>query len=73
MAYFSKVIDARLAAGTFNSGLLATEAGTFGRAAGNALITAFRSGTASVLHEKLYGFDALVTIPTFLVTFWLTK
>ena len=39
LSLFSKVISARLATGTFNSGFLATEAGTFGRSCGNALIS----------------------------------
>lgn len=41
LSLFSKVISAKLATGVFNSGFLATEAGTFGRSCGNALISLF--------------------------------
>mmetsp|Transcript_5343 Transcript_5343/g.11783 ORF Transcript_5343/g.11783 Transcript_5343/m.11783 type:complete len:86 (+) Transcript_5343:1-258(+) len=37
----SKVIPTALATGTFNSGLLATLVGTFGRASGDVFISAF--------------------------------
>jgi hypothetical protein len=39
MALLSKLVSPELAKGTFNSGLLATEAGTFGRVLGDAAIT----------------------------------
>ena len=39
MSLLSKVVPPSLARGTFNSGLLATEAGTFGRAVGDMLVT----------------------------------
>ena len=39
MSLLSKVVSPRLAAGTFNSGLLATEIGTFGRALGDTYIS----------------------------------
>jgi len=39
MSTLSKVVHPRLAAGTFNSGLLATELGTLGRAVGDTLIS----------------------------------
>lgn len=41
MSLLSKVISPELARGTFNSGLLATEAGTFGRVLGDLVITVF--------------------------------
>jgi nitrate/nitrite transporter NarK len=41
MALLAKVISPELARGTFNSGLLATEAGTFGRVLGDFCITLF--------------------------------
>ena len=39
MAMLSKVVSPRLAKGTFNSGLLSTEAGTIGRVVGDMFIT----------------------------------
>ena len=39
MSLLSKVVSPRLAAGTFNSGLLSTELGTFGRAIGDTYIS----------------------------------
>lgn len=47
MALLSKLISAELATGTFNSGLLATEAGTIGRVVGDMTIT--------ILGEALIG------------------
>ncbi|CAK9020487.1 SPX domain-containing membrane protein Os04g0573000 [Durusdinium trenchii] len=64
MSLFSKVISPRMAAGTWNSGFLATEAGTLGRAAGNALITLLGSGTTVQLQRSLYVFDSTVGIAT---------
>jgi hypothetical protein len=40
MSLLSKIVHPKLAAGTFNSGLLATELGTFGRAIGDTAISA---------------------------------
>ena len=40
MALLSKTLPRQWARGTFNSGLLATEAGTFGRVVGDFLISA---------------------------------
>ncbi len=53
MSLFTKVIPRRLAAGTFNSGFLSTEAGTLGRAVGDAVITALGTGTDVQLQRKL--------------------
>ena len=39
MSLLSKVVSPELAKGTFNSGLLATEAGTLGRVLGDSMIT----------------------------------
>ena len=39
MSLLSKVVPAELAKGTFNSGLLATEAGTLGRVIGDCMLT----------------------------------
>ncbi len=65
-SFFSKVISKRLAAGTFNSGFLATEAGTFGRACGNALITALGAfGSPENMTENLnlvFSFVTLISI-----------
>jgi Na+/melibiose symporter-like transporter len=43
MSLLSKLISPELAKGTFNSGLLATEAGTLGRVMGDMMITIFGS------------------------------
>ncbi|KAJ1428034.1 major facilitator superfamily domain-containing protein [Ochromonadaceae sp. CCMP2298] len=55
MALLAKLISPELAKGTFNSGLLATEAGTLGRVVGDVLITVF-GGTHSpeVLTNNLF-------------------
>ena len=53
MSLFTKVIPPRLAAGTFNSGFLSTEAGTLGRAVGDAVITALGTGTDVQLQRNL--------------------
>jgi hypothetical protein len=53
MSLFTKVIPPRLAAGTFNSGFLSTEAGTLGRAVGDAVITALGTGTEVQLQRNL--------------------
>ena len=66
-SFFSKVISKRLAAGTFNSGFLATEAGTFGRAAGNALITLLGS-LATDLTWSLNAVFSTVTLCTIMAT-----
>jgi len=39
MSLLSKVVSSELAKGTFNSGLLATEAGTLGRVVGDCMLT----------------------------------
>ena len=39
MSLLSKVVPASLASGVFNAGLLATEAGTLGRACGDFIVT----------------------------------
>lgn len=41
MSLLSKLVSPELAKGTFNSGLLATEAGTLGRVIGDMLISYF--------------------------------
>jgi uncharacterized membrane protein YeaQ/YmgE (transglycosylase-associated protein family) len=48
MALLAKLISPELAKGTFNSGLLATEAGTFGRVVGDMCITIFGSAEEPV-------------------------
>jgi hypothetical protein len=47
MSLLSKLVSPELARGTWNSGLLATEAGTFGRVVGDVMITAFSSSAAA--------------------------
>jgi len=59
MSHFSKIISKNLAHGVFNSGFLATEAGTFGRTVGNMLITSFGGGSAYSLQRALYGTELI--------------
>jgi len=73
MSFFSKVIDSRLAAGTFNSGLLATEAGTLGRAAGNAIITILGMGTAFELQTHLYIFNGIASGITWAIVLFMLR
>jgi predicted MFS family arabinose efflux permease len=55
MSLLSKLISPELAKGTFNSGLLATEAGTFGRVMGDMAITMFGNvGEPTSLVNQLY-------------------
>lgn len=57
MSLLSKLISPELAKGTFNSGLLATEAGTLGRVLGDMAITYFGGKTAAApvsIVDKLY-------------------
>jgi hypothetical protein len=56
MSLLSKLISPELAKGTFNSGLLATEAGTFGRVLGDMSIVVFGGGLSSspLLVNRLY-------------------
>ncbi|CAN0408322.1 unnamed protein product [Ascophyllum nodosum] len=54
MSITTKVIPEELARGTWNSGFLATEAGTFGRFVGDALITAMGVITLSSLNILLF-------------------
>ncbi|CAN0408862.1 unnamed protein product [Ascophyllum nodosum] len=54
MSITSKVIPDRLASGTWNSGFLTTEAGTFGRFVGNVLITTMGMLTLSSLDILLF-------------------
>lgn len=55
MSLLSKLISPELAKGTFNSGLLATEAGTFGRVLGDMAITMFGNvGEPTSLVNQLY-------------------
>lgn len=49
MALLAKVISPDLAKGTFNSALLATETGTFGRVIGDVFITAFGVASTPVM------------------------
>lgn len=56
MSLLSKVISPELARGTFNSGLLATEAGTFGRVMGDLAITLLgdQTNVNAALVNRLY-------------------
>ena len=71
MALLAKLISPELARGTFNSGLLATEAGTFGRVIGDIFITAF--GVAqipSTLVNKLFFPLGVLIFFSFLLVEW---
>eukprot|EP00937_MAST-01D_sp_MAST-1D-sp2_P005113 g5113.t1 len=58
MSLLSKLVPPALARGTFNSGLLATEAGTLGRAAGDLLIFAVGASIAAAdLTEAVFAPD----------------
>lgn len=68
MSLLSKVMAPSLAEGTFNTGLLTTEAGGFGRLAGNLAIAAFSKLTGTdepsqvyMFGHYLFGLLALVT------------
>ncbi len=64
MSLLSKLISPELAKGTFNSGLLATEAGTFGRMMGDMAITAFGGvpGTSSVVNQLYFPLGVMIAI-----------
>ena len=51
MSFLSKVVSPELARGTFNSGLLATEAGTLGRVFGDMAITLFGETSGAGNHS----------------------
>eukprot|EP00903_Cladosiphon_okamuranus_P007004 g6815.t1 len=62
MSITSKIIPVELARGTWNSGFLATEAGTFGRFVGDALITVLGVMTLSWLDFLLFLPSALLVL-----------
>lgn len=69
MSLLSKVMAPSLAEGTFNTGLLTTEAGGFGRLAGNLAIAGFSKLTGNDTPPQVYNFGrylfgmlALVTL-----------
>lgn len=69
MSLLSKLISPDLAKGTFNSGLLATEAGTLGRVFGDMTITIFGNDTttSAMLVNQLYLPLAILIITTVLL------
>lgn len=61
MSLLSKVIPRRWSKGIFNVGLLATEAGTFGRVVGDTTLAAMaRRGLDTMLNEAFGAFGAIV-------------
>lgn len=56
MSLLSKVMHPSLAEGTFNTGLLTTEAGGLGRLAGNLAISAFSKFTGTTNASQVYSF-----------------
>ncbi|CAB1098638.1 unnamed protein product [Ectocarpus sp. CCAP 1310/34] len=70
MSITSKIIPVELAKGTWNSGFLATEAGTFGRFVGDALITVLGVMTLSSLDFLLF-FPSVVLVVVMMGGFWL--
>lgn len=68
MSLLSKLISPDLAKGTFNSGLLATEAGTLGRVFGDMAITVFGNDTttSALLVNQLYLPLAMLILTTVL-------
>lgn len=68
MSLLAKLISPDLAKGTFNSGLLATEAGTLGRVFGDMAIVVFGSETTSaLLVNRLYFPLGLLIVTTVLL------
>ncbi len=69
MSLLSKLISPDLAKGTFNSGLLATEAGTLGRVLGDMAITVFGndSSRSPMLVNQLYLPFAMLVVTTVLL------
>ena len=71
MTLLAKVISPELAKGTFNSGLLATEAGTFGRVLGDCFITLFGVAQgSSALVNKLFLPLAVMVIVSVALVHW---
>lgn len=68
MSLVSKVMHSSLAEGTFNTGLLTTEAGGFGRLAGNLANSAFSSLSGTDTPSQVYSFGhylfGLLTVST---------
>jgi predicted membrane protein len=72
MALLARVISPELAKGTFNSGLLATEAGTFGRVVGDVCITVFGAGRHqdAVINQLFSPFLVLLVLSVGLVFYY---
>ncbi len=69
MSLLSKTIPKTFAKGTFNSGLLATEAGTFGRALGDIAITVV--GLPGIQYVLNYTFVPLLVISLWTILYTL--
>jgi hypothetical protein len=70
MSLLSKTIPKSYSKGIFNVGLLATEAGTAGRAAGDVFLTVFGSGGLEHLLNRTYGSFSVLSLLTLLVSYY---
>ncbi len=75
MSLLSKLISPELAKGTFNSGLLATEAGTFGRVVGDMAITIFGdvTETTSLVNQLYFPLGGMIFLAIILSTYFYSK
>lgn len=70
MSLLSKTIPKSWSKGIFNVGLLATEAGTAGRAIGDVLLTVIGSGGLEHLINRTYGSFSLLSLITLLFSYY---
>ena len=69
MSLLSKVVSPELAKGTFNSGLLATEAGTLGRVVGDTMLTCMSERLEAGVINGLFVPIALGVLLSILLTY----
>jgi len=69
MSLLSKVVSPELAKGTFNSGLLATEAGTLGRVVGDTMLTCLSERLEAGVINGLFVPIALGVLLSILLTY----
>lgn len=70
MSLLSKTIPSRWSQGIINVGLLATEAGTAGRAVGDVLLSAFGSNGLEYLLNRTFGTFAVLSSLTLATSVW---
>jgi hypothetical protein len=70
MSLLSKTIPQSWSRGIFNVGLLATEAGTLGRAVGDVFLSFVGKGELVHLLNRTFGSFSLVSGATILVSWW---